>query len=184
MGYNSRNRKDLIGLTFGKLTVIAEAPRYHCQASRWGFTTWLCRCECGSETTHRDCHLKSGWAKSCGCVKRKEHGGGWARRIHGLSQTKEYQAWAGARKRCSPNATRGREYRLYFGRGIRMCERWINSFETFLEDVGKCPSDKLSLDRINNDGNYEPGNCRWATITQQNNNLRRPGSVIQPREIW
>ena len=92
------------------------------------------------------------------------------RKTHGLRRTPTYEIWATAKQRCfNPNNQR---YRLYGARGITMCERWRNSFQAFYEDMGPRP-EGMSLDRINNDGNYEPGNCRWATQQQQVDNSRR-----------
>jgi len=89
---------------------------------------------------------------------------------HGRSQTKTYRAWAGAKSRCfSPSNP---AHRHYGARGITMCTRWQESFDAFLEDMGECPYPSYSLDRINNDGNYEPGNCRWASSVVQSNNRR------------
>ena len=90
---------------------------------------------------------------------------------HGMVDTPEWGAWWNAKQRCyNPNH---RKYKDYGSRGIKMCDRWFNSFENFLKDMGKKPNNKLSLDRIDNDGNYEPANCRWATYSVQNHNRRK-----------
>lgn len=113
--------------------------------------------------------LRKGSARSCGCLGRD------VRRAqlttHGQSTTKEYRAWHGMKGRC--NNPNDKAYADYGGRGIRVCDRWNNSFEAFLADMGAAPSANHSLDRINNDAGYEPGNVRWATVTTQLRNQRR-----------
>lgn len=106
---------------------------------------------------------------SCGCRHREVIKSGEANRTHGKSRTIEYRIWLDMRKRC--NGKYRSEYRNYGGRGIRVCERW-DDFELFLLDVGSRPSARHSLERENNDGDYEPGNVRWATRSEQNRNKR------------
>lgn len=89
---------------------------------------------------------------------------------HGLRKTKEYAVWLNMRSRC--NYEKHKQYSLYGGRGIKICDRWMASFENFYKDMGSRPSDKHSLDRIDNNGNYEPSNCRWATVEEQSFNKR------------
>ena len=91
---------------------------------------------------------------------------------HGRSYTPEYRTWHSMKARCSPTAT-GKHRRNYYERGIRVCQRWLNSFENFFEDMGERPSPMHSIDRIDNDGNYEPSNCRWSTPVEQIANQRR-----------
>ena len=95
-----------------------------------------------------------------------------------MSKSPEYLAWLNLRSRCEPDHERAKDY---FQRGIRVCERWQNSFEAFYEDMGPRPSDRHSIDRINNDGNYEPGNCRWATAREQGLNARHSERPRNPR---
>ena len=148
-----------IGTKVGKLTVGAPVRR---EGRRGVF--YQCTCDCGTETTVYAGHLRAA-AKSCGCVR---NGG---KRSHGMSHTPEYRAWENARSRCiNP---RNRKYPDYGGRGITMCQEWSSSFKAFFDHMGVRPSNLHSLDRINTDGAYEPGNCRWATWVEQNNN-RRP----------
>lgn len=144
-------------MRFNKLTTVEVAT----DLLRRG-QYWICRCDCGGTTSVRSSYLRDGTAMSCGCAKKGIN------RKHGMVHTPEYKAWDNARSRCY--RVKDRKYPLYGGRGITMCDRWRQSFANFYEDLGRRPSDRHSLDRINSNGNYEPGNCRWATIVEQNNN--------------
>lgn len=159
--------RDLAGKRFGRWTAVSYAGR---NAHRETF--WHCRCDCGTTGIVASRHLSAGSSRSCGCLHR-ELSRDIAQVInlkHGATRTKEYRAWSQLKSRCfNPN---NRRYVLYGGRGITVCARWRDSFENFLADVGPAPSPKHSLDRIANDGNYEPGNCRWATTTEQARNTR------------
>jgi hypothetical protein len=155
-------RSQLTGKVVGKLKVI----KFHSISSRRE-SLWECLCECGSVCLVSSAKLISSNTKSCGCLKFK----------HGESSntgdaTKEYNVWATIKERChNPNC---RAYKWYGGRGIKMCHRWLNSYETFLADIGRAPSPKHSADRYpNNDAGYEPGNFRWATRAEQARNTRR-----------
>lgn len=146
------------GAKFGHWTVLYEAgQRYACSAR---FVR--CVCQCGRE---RDVHvgnLRAGQTKSCGCLTQRTK--------HAMSGTPEHQIWRHIKNRCfNP---RNRSFADYGGRGITVCSEWRNSFEVFIAHVGRRPSPELTLDRINNDGNYEPGNVRWATRKQQTANTR------------
>jgi hypothetical protein len=148
------------GARFGRLTVVCFAGR-----DSYGKGMYECRCDCGNVSVVRDYGLKSGRVASCGCGRIK-HGHTRKYAHHPL-----HNAWVVMRNRCE-NPRRHDFYR-YGGRGIRVCERW-SSFVDFLADVGERPAKGLSLDRINNDGDYEPGNVRWATAKQQMANRRHP----------
>ena len=146
--------KDLTGQTFGKWTVIGFHSR---SKSR---TMWICQCECGIEKRIGGGDLCNGKSRSCHSC---------ARRTHGLTRTPEYRVWANMLDRCRNPASPG--YVRWGGRGIVVCERW-QSFENFLEDMGKRPSPEHSIERRDNDLGYSPENCYWATLKEQSHNKR------------
>ena len=154
----------------GRLTVLELIP-----GKRHVNPTARVRCICGVEKIVSQGKLRSGSTTSCGCYRRETtRERGLANRTHGLKHTRTYHSWQSAKQRCSNGNVETAKWTRYGGRGIQMCERWLASFEDFLADMGERPVG-LTLDRIDPDGDYEPGNCRWADATTQRANRSHPG---------
>ena len=154
-----RPRIDLSRKVFGKLTVIRFAS-IHQNPGGSGRYFWHCQCECGNEVEVDGCCLRRGSAQHCGCVG--------APTKHGLAEHYIYQLWLAIKQRCyNPKS---KCFDRYGGRGITMCERWLESAANFYEDMGDRPTPQHTIERVDNDKGYEPGNCVWATRAEQNEN--------------
>lgn len=149
------------GQVCGRLTLISYTAR---EPGSVGTARWLCQCVCGNQKIVSWCHLQSGNVQSCGCFQKE--GVAHRSRTHGMFGTRIYKIWQGMLDRCKDDQLPG-----YGGRGIKVHRRW-KKFENFLADMGEPPTDGHSIDRIDNDGHYEPGNCQWATAAQQQRNRR------------
>lgn len=163
----------MLGKIFDRLTIIDYAKPYLCPNNQIK-TKWLCLCICGKTKEVREDHLLAERIKSCGCFRKD------FKRTHGLSKcqkeiTKEekstYSTWDAMIQRCTN--PKNKKYNIYGGRGIKVCDRWLESFENFLNDMGVKPSSNLSLDRVNVNEDYCPENCRWATGSEQAFNKRK-----------
>jgi len=161
------------GDRYGRLTVVAESEPQR-RSTGGKRRRVVCRCDCGEFTTVNLESLVSLRTRSCGCFQKECMANAWRKNVtHGRSYTKEYKQWDSMKQRClNPSHEFFDEYG---GRGIKVCDSWLESFENFFADMGECP-EGLTLDRIENDGNYEPGNCRWVSQGEQNRNKR--GVVI------
>lgn len=167
VGQKSPRFNDLTGMRFERLVVQGYAGLTTSKRPR---SLWKCLCDCGREKLASTQSLRAGQSRSCGCLTREINAK--IHTTHGLSSAAEYQCWANAIQRCT-NA-KSKDFHLYGGRGIAVCDRWLNSFENFIADMGPRPEDCNSLDRFpNQNGNYEPGNCRWATPAMQGVNTGR-----------
>jgi len=160
--------EDITGKRFGRLVVkefVGRNKKYQ--------SIYLCLCDCGNMREVKGFRLKNGETKSCGCLHKEvtstinyKHGN-----CKKEKRTSEYQVWNQMIQRC--HNINNKRFPHYGGRGIKVCDRWRYSFENFLEDMGKKPGKEYSIDRTDNNGNYEPGNCRWATQKEQCKNTRK-----------
>lgn len=173
-GCSRKNRipiyEDLTGQKFGKLTVIKlhHIKKYKDATNYY----WLCECECGNTTVVTRTNLKCGGVKSCGCLFKNFNA---TKGTHRLHNTRLYTTWCNMRHRCYH--TSNKMYKYYGGRGITVCPEWLDNFLNFYNWANANGyEDNLTIDRINNNGNYEPSNCRWVTMAEQNKNKRARGT--------
>ena len=178
--------RDLLGSDDGKLGlwVVLYDNGISRKLSGRSRHYWMCRCRCGNTKLVLQEHLKSGRSSGCGCTRIAAMQRSVTK--HGMCFSCEYRSWAHAKGRCFVKTDQ--DYDDYGGRGITMCSEWRDSFESFYKSMGDCP-DGMSLDRINVNGNYEPGNCRWATPKQQqrnrrNNHLLTHNNETLPVSVW
>jgi hypothetical protein len=166
---------DLVGKRFGRLVVTARSlPNLN------GHARWICRCDCGESSDVLGYHLRNGRTQSCGCLRDEAVIARCTKHQHavGYQWTAEYRAWQNMKNRCKGTQTNSRKW--YADRGITVCAEWTHSFEAFLAHLGPRPSPEHSIDRIDVNGNYEPGNVRWATPTEQARNKRSNGRCLAP----
>lgn len=152
-----------VGQRFGRLVLEYEADRSLSNKRRW-----MCLCDCGARRVFGQSNLVSGNTSSCGCLRSEIASS--RLKTHGFGKTAEYSIWKGIKNRCLNPSTQG--YRKYGARGITICDQWRDSFVEFLDHIGPRPSPFHSVDRIDNNRGYEPGNVRWATMVEQNRNRR------------
>lgn len=155
-------RIDLTGQRFGKLTALKNVG-----VDKHGNAIWLCRCDCGNESNFTTKDLRSGNSKSCGCYLKE------FAVTHGMTDDVDYERWKSMKKRCSN--PKNKYYKDYGGRGIKVFPKWVHDFQAFKTYISSLPhygEPGRTLDRKNNDGNYEPGNLRWATASEQAKNRR------------
>lgn len=158
--------EDLTGKKFGRLTVMEFYDH-----DKYGRLRWVCNCDCGNTSIVTGTELRNGRILSCGCLRKERIVE--AKRTHGMSNSPIYPEYCNMKKRCYDENTHN--YKWYGGRGITVCDRWLNDIHNFYDDVSKLPhfrEEGYTLDRIDNDGNYEPNNVKWSTHAEQANNRR------------
>jgi hypothetical protein len=170
----SRARRVKVRDKFNRLTVVREVG-----LNKYKRRLWECLCECGGTVVLQSSPLFKGLTRSCGCLRREQLAA--RQTTHGKTQTSEYRTHHHMIDRCyNPNDN---HYYCYGARGIRVCDRWLESFENFYEDMGPKPSPEYSIDRIDNDGNYEPSNCQWLTLSENTRKRNLGRFAMSPHDV-
>lgn len=157
-----RRFQDLTGKRFARLTVV------HYLGKRGAAAYWLCQCDCGKTKEIAGTSLKQGASQSCGCLHKEINSE--VHRTHGMNHSPEHKSWIAMRVRCGYD--KSPSYERYGAAGIVVCDRWLNSFENFYADMGPKPSETHTIERVDNSRGYEPGNCIWATPSEQAKNRK------------
>jgi hypothetical protein len=175
------NIKSLIGNVYNRLVVISysHTKKYVGNSGKGNYIVyWNCECSCGNTATIEGRKLKTGHTKSCGCLNQESRSSRGRHKEAG--KTREYNIWAQMKMRCYNKNNHA--FARYGGRGITVCDEWLNSFERFIQDMGRAPA-KHSIERLNNNNGYYKGNCRWASVIEQNNNKRNNVNIEYNNEI-
>lgn len=176
--YQKNKDEDILNTKYNRLKPIKRVENIY------GGKAFLCICDCGNESVVSLGDLKNNKTKSCGCLAKEKSSDNIKKysTTHGRHGTPEYRVWRGMRTRCYYENTP--QYKNYGGRGIKVCNRWKESFENFYEDMGDKPTPKHQLDRIDNDGNYEPNNCRWVTPSENALNKEHKSGTLGIKNVY
>lgn len=178
--------EDITGKRYGRILILSRAGNGG--SIKKPTVRWNCKCDCGAEKVIEGHSLKNGRTKSCGCLNNEKRNNNLVHKTHDGSQTRIYKIYAHMKARCLNK--KNPKYKVYGGRGIRICKEWMNDFAAFRAWAMESGySDTLTIERINNDGNYEPSNCRWATMYEQSQNKQNTvlvnfEGVVESLQYW